>query len=307
MQSSFLLPWPGSSDGGGGLFLPSRNPISFVGLWAWAGGRGRRSADRASPVAAGGSLDGGEQDHYAVLGLPPGASTADVKRAYRLLARKYHPDCSKDLQAGEMFKSIHCAYEVLSDEVSRAQYDITLKHPRATGRRHRRNWTHYPDSDEMRRIYRWEELKQRMHRVKHKRQNPWYYQKNPDQETSNHERVSFIDVLGFAFFMVFFVQTVGYQASLTICGLMALLDKQLDIGYKAGYIIAWILGGHGGVLLALCINFISWLCGKNSSSLVVLVVVALWVGSSLARFAPLPQGAVLTLLYMSIKLRVDLQ
>ncbi|XP_038972131.1 dnaJ homolog subfamily C member 18 [Phoenix dactylifera] len=307
MQSSFLLPWPSSSERGGGLFLPSRNSLSFVGLWAWAGGRVRRSADRAGPVAAGTGSLGGEQDHYAVLGLPRSASAADVKRAYRLLARKYHPDVSKDLQAGEMFKSIRCAYEVLSDEVSRAQYDVTLKYPRLTGRPQSRRWTRYPDSEEMRRIYRWAELKQRMHHEKQNRQYSWYYQKNPYQENPNHERGSFSEVLRFAFFILFFMQTVGYRASLTICGLMALLDRQLDIGYKTGYIIAWILGGRGGILLTLCINFSSWLCGKNNSSLVALVVVALWVGANLARFGPLPQGAVLTLLYMSIKLQVDLK
>lgn len=90
-SSSFLLPWPSSSDGGGGIFFPSRNSFSFVGLWAWAGGRGRRSADRAAPAAAGTGSLGGEQDHYAVLGLPRSASVADVKRAYRLLARKVSP------------------------------------------------------------------------------------------------------------------------------------------------------------------------------------------------------------------------
>ncbi|EFH69253.1 predicted protein, partial [Arabidopsis lyrata subsp. lyrata] len=52
-------------------------------------------------------------------------------------------------------------------------------------------------------------------------------------------------------------------------------------------------------------KFASWLCGKASSSVVVLMVVAMWVGSNLARHAPLPQGALLTLLYMSIKLQVD--
>ena len=102
MQSSFLLPWPSSSDGGGGLFLPSRKSISFVGLWAWAGGRGRRSADRAGPVAAGTGSLGGEQDHYAVLGLSRSASAADVKRAYRLLARKVSPSHSSSFVSSHL-------------------------------------------------------------------------------------------------------------------------------------------------------------------------------------------------------------
>ncbi|KAF2538433.1 hypothetical protein F2Q68_00022492 [Brassica cretica] len=94
-------------------------------------------------------------------------------------------------------------------------------------------------------------------------------------------------------------------ASLTFSTFSALLDKELDMGYKSGFMIAWILGGKGGILLTLCLTFASWLCGKASSSVVVVMVVAMWVGSNLARHAPLPQGALLTLLYMSIKLQVD--
>lgn len=127
-----------------------------------------------------------------------------------------------------------------------------------------------------------------------------------EEENSMQERGSFIEVLRSAFMSLLLLQTFGSRFSLTFSSLMALLDRKLDAGYKIGYIIAWILGGRGGVLLTLCLSFASWVCGKTSSSMVVLVVVAMWVGSNLARYAPLPQGALLTLLYMSIKLQVDL-
>lgn len=127
-----------------------------------------------------------------------------------------------------------------------------------------------------------------------------------EEETPDEERGPFTEVLRSAFLSLFLMQTFGSQIALTFTALMAFVDRKLDAGYKLGYLIAWILGGRGGILLTLCLSFASWVCGKTSSSVVTLVVVAMWVGSNLARYAPLPQGALLTLLYMSIKLQVDL-
>lgn len=135
-----------------------------------------------------------------------------------------------------------------------------------------------------------------------------YYDKveESEEETPDEERGPFAEVLRSAFLSLFLMYTIGIHLSLTFTSLMALLDRQLDAGYKIGYLVAWILGGRGGVLLTLCLSFTSWLCGKTSSSVVALVVIAVWVGSNVARYAPFPQGAILTLLYMSIKLQVDL-
>jgi molecular chaperone DnaJ len=58
-----------------------------------------------------------------VLGVPRNASADDVKRAFRRLARQYHPDVNKDDGAEEQFKEINEAYEVLSDGEKRARYD----------------------------------------------------------------------------------------------------------------------------------------------------------------------------------------
>lgn len=63
-------------------------------------------------------------DYYATLGIARGASEAEIKRAYRSLARKHHPDVSKDkAQAEAHFKEINEAYEVLSDPQKRQMYD----------------------------------------------------------------------------------------------------------------------------------------------------------------------------------------
>jgi len=63
-------------------------------------------------------------DYYSVLGVGRGASESDIKRAYRGLARKYHPDVAEDKHAAESkFKEINEAYEILSDPHKRRQYD----------------------------------------------------------------------------------------------------------------------------------------------------------------------------------------
>ncbi len=65
-----------------------------------------------------------EQDYYTILGVPRNASQEDLKKAYRALANKYHPDKNKgDKQAEEMFKKISEAYAVLSNPEKRQEYD----------------------------------------------------------------------------------------------------------------------------------------------------------------------------------------
>ena len=65
-----------------------------------------------------------EKDYYKALGVSKTAKPAEIKAAYRKLARKYHPDANKgDASAEERFKEISEAYSVLSDEKRRKEYD----------------------------------------------------------------------------------------------------------------------------------------------------------------------------------------
>ena len=64
-----------------------------------------------------------KKNYYEVLGLRPDASAADIKKAYRRLARKYHPDVSREPDAESKFKAVQEAYDILGDEDARKEYD----------------------------------------------------------------------------------------------------------------------------------------------------------------------------------------
>ena len=63
------------------------------------------------------------RDPYQVLGVPKTASAAEIKSAFRKLAKKYHPDQSRELKAKERFAEVGSAYEILGDEKKRRAYD----------------------------------------------------------------------------------------------------------------------------------------------------------------------------------------
>ena len=64
-----------------------------------------------------------KRDYYEVLGISKSASKDEIKKAYRKLSKKYHPDINKEPDADEKFKEVKEAYEVLSDDQKRSHYD----------------------------------------------------------------------------------------------------------------------------------------------------------------------------------------
>ena len=69
-------------------------------------------------------------NHYVVLQITQSATDAEIKRGYRLMALKYHPDKNQDASASDMFRRIKLAYDVLSDPACRRQYDVENRYCR---------------------------------------------------------------------------------------------------------------------------------------------------------------------------------
>ncbi len=76
-----------------------------------------------------------DKDFYAVLGVTKTASADEIKKAYRKLARQFHPDANAgDAKAEEKFKEVSEAYDVLSDDSKRREYDEMRRRSAAPGR-----------------------------------------------------------------------------------------------------------------------------------------------------------------------------
>ena len=80
------------------------------------------------------------KDYYSILGVERAASEDDIKKAYRKLARKYHPDVSKDPQGEEKFKDVAEAYQTLKDTDKRAAYDRLGQHQSGEDFEPSRDW-----------------------------------------------------------------------------------------------------------------------------------------------------------------------
>lgn len=80
-------------------------------------------------VTAGGRYFHAVRDYYSILGVPPSASESEIKKAFRKLAVRYHPDKNTSLEAKSVFQEINEAYDVLSDPEKRGRYDESRDNP----------------------------------------------------------------------------------------------------------------------------------------------------------------------------------
>jgi curved DNA-binding protein len=81
-----------------------------------------------------------QKEYYKIMGLNQNATDKEIKIAYRKLARKYHPDISKESNAEERFKEMGEAYEVLKDPVKRKEYDQALKYQEFNKNHQQSSW-----------------------------------------------------------------------------------------------------------------------------------------------------------------------
>jgi len=84
-------------------------------------GRIRREPPLAATLTMGWKME--FKDYYSILGVERGASEDEIRRSYRKLARKYHPDVSKESDAEARMRDVNEAYDVLRDKEKREAYD----------------------------------------------------------------------------------------------------------------------------------------------------------------------------------------
>jgi len=85
----------------------------------------RSQSSRRAPLGSPGSDK--SRDHYAVLEIQRNATETEIKKAYRKMALKYHPDKNSDPSAADVFRRIKLAYETLGDEESKRKYDAEIR------------------------------------------------------------------------------------------------------------------------------------------------------------------------------------
>ncbi|XP_073275903.1 chaperone protein dnaJ 1, mitochondrial isoform X1 [Primulina huaijiensis] len=152
LLQNFLFRWKLSVESSrvlvGNVSQFQRGLIHSAGDRNWSGSAGK-PADYATfrlPslkrfIHATGACQSVERDHYAILGISEDANPDEIKKAFHVLAKKYHPDASKNTpSAKRKFQEIRDAYETLQDPEKKAQYDGMRKSSRSKKNAEYTNW-----------------------------------------------------------------------------------------------------------------------------------------------------------------------
>lgn len=138
------------------------------------------------------------KNYYTILGVSSNATQDEIKKAYRKLAQKYHPDVSKEASAEAMMKSVNEAYEVLGNPEKRAHYDRFGTQQSSTGNPYgpyTQNTTGYTTFDDLFR----EILRQQQRQQQNQQQ--YYNQQQTGYQRPRVVRFSFFHIL-FGFWLL---------------------------------------------------------------------------------------------------------
>ena len=120
------------------------------------------------------------KDYYKIMGLEKGANQDEIKRAYRKLARKYHPDVSKEKDAEEKFKELGEAYDVLRDPEKKAKYDQYGQYWKEQGQANPQTDPHYYQQFDEGQAADFEDFLNSIFRERSKHQYNAYYEQGQD-------------------------------------------------------------------------------------------------------------------------------
>ncbi|EFJ07316.1 hypothetical protein SELMODRAFT_429868 [Selaginella moellendorffii] len=270
------------------------------------------------------AISGGKKNHYEILGLHYNASPLEIKKAFRQLAHKYHPDVNKAADAEEIFKSVRVAYEVLSNETSRREYNQTLHHQRTRTTSSPEgtdyNSFRYARSQSYRYYERvdfdtsdYERRSGRSSRRRRKFEPTWVRRhrtgaRDDEFDSSNMAEESqddgedwlaewqssrnMIFLATWTLAVIFY--RFGIRAALAALGVAMSFRTKLSTWYKLALAVAWLIGGGRGMLVAYLVMQASSLWGGACDVAVFTLVFGIWLrGSFLSGYVFLPPPVLL--------------
>lgn len=279
------------------------------------------------------ALAGGEDDHYRTLGVSRSATAQDIRSAFRKRARQCHPDVNKELGAGEQFKSVRLAYEILLDDAKRREYDASLPAGAPAGARRRRRqprtaapryahysrvtYNHSPERPPAANAAAAAQGSRSTGAASSARAEcegaaaPEEGRKDASRDSVAAKETIPLQLREAAiglWIVAVAWHAFGAHAALTLLVAVISLRKQLAVGYRVASGVAWLIGGEKGLLVAASVTLATLVCGRpQEGTAAAIVALALWLGGCLMQAIPFPPGAILVMAYKCIELQAELE